>query len=115
MSVIKIEDSNEPDSQTDRTNSEQGEKPSEDEETFCHKVNLVVEGYYPAPPLNMSNQLNTSTDAVVSSTVGTPPLPQTSADFLDLLSEGLEIPEGPINVQTTSTEGSYLFNFLCTS
>lgn len=54
----------------------------------CRKVNLVVEGYYPTAV----NEKNSTTESVVSSTVGTPPLPQTTSEFLDLLSEGLEIP-----------------------
>lgn len=97
MSVVTLEESNEPDSPTEKETAERNEKSPDEKDSFCHKVNLVVEGYYPPPPLNSKNM---SSDSVVSSTVGTSPLPQTPAEFLDLLAEGLDIPV------TQSTEGN---------
>ena len=79
----------------------------DEKDSFCHKVNLVVEGYYPPPPLN-SNGKSMSSDSVVSSTVVTPPLPQTSSEFFDLLAEGLDIPLQS-NTQT-SLEGTFFVN-----
>lgn len=77
-------------------NTDRNERLSDGKDSFCHKVNLVVEGYYPPPPLN-PNAKSMSSDSVVSSTVG--------SEFLDLLAEGLEIPESQSNVQT-SIEGN---------
>lgn len=110
VSVIKLEDANEPDSQSGRVNADENDASSEDKETIMNKVNLIVEGYYPPPPLSMASKNNGSADSVVSSTVATPPLPQSSSDFLDLLSEGLEIPVS--NVQNTSNEGNWIFIIL---
>lgn len=83
------------------------EKATDEKEKSCRKVNLVVEGYYP-PTLNNDNN---TTESVVSSTVGTPPLPQTTSEFLDLLSEGLEIPVSQLptqsNMHTTAGDGMF--------
>lgn len=85
---------------------EKDDKGTDDKSKPCRKVNLVVEGYYPSS-LNASDK--NITESVVSSTVGTPPLPQTTSEFLDLLSEGLEIPvsQSPTqsNMHTTSGDG----------
>lgn len=108
--MIRFEDTNEPDSQTGQKETEKNEKSDEDKEKCCRKVNLVVEGYYPPATNSGPEKTNVNVESVVSSTVGTPPLPQTAPEYLDLLSEGLEIPVSQSNLHTTTTtttEGKY--------
>ena len=86
---------------------EKKEKTPNENNMFLQEVSPMVEDYYPLPPSN-SNSKNMPSDSIVSSTVGTPPSPQTSSELFDLLAEGLDIPGPQSNVQT-SLEGTTLF------
>ncbi|XP_065223334.1 death-inducer obliterator 1 isoform X2 [Planococcus citri] len=99
VSVIRFENTDEPDSQTENVLVDNNEKTVDDKEKPCRKVNLVIEGYYPSASPNAVDR--NTTDSVVSSTVGTPPLPtRNSSEFLDLLAEELEIPVSQLPSQS---------------
>lgn len=111
VSVIRFENSDEPDSQTENVLADENEKIIDNKEKSCRKVNLVIEGYYPSASSNVADR-NVATESVVSSTVGTPPLPtRNSSEFLDLLSEELEIPvsQSPTqsNMHAAAGEGTF--------